>query len=651
MMKVEDERKEQNDSNSSLALQQAQQEEVFRTVTSSSVENNTASAFVSSSSSIVFAPAESSDSFVSCYDSSTFFSTTQLQSSSSCMLLSEPERFNCSPISSSPELVQTPIFIPESKSSKLSENDWKELRTLYQQYLTTTTAKSPSQRFPKENRNRLNGSPNVKSRHLKGNRSKPYIVQNISVRRALFELRTNSNSNNGNHSDHRVITVPNHNDSHNDNHNDNHNICPFSSWSSSPSPSPPSSSPALSPVVSCLISSSPSMNHHHHRHNDHSTSSFTTTFTSDAQLELQPSERLACNVPLESVHTIGVSEISSKSLEAPETSEYLKVPLQCVSLKEEDHRTIGRLCLTCQRKLHKDSFVHGFPSCGLQWDSLGPNDPLQTIMPAPYTFAEDPRQPQEEGPTAMILSGPSMSLKDFCDSKVPWFILEQQPFERQRKAYSKENRFLLPNPLVLVANENLARFLYSATVTVRLVGIHGEDLHTLQLRQRQNALLDGTLKATFDSEGRARLALRCLVTSEGRRVRLHFSVHGRLRTSHYESLCVPLYSAPFTVTSNRRSLDLHEPYLEALKPCSAMASEKSEVWIKGSHFLRNIRVYFDAIEATLIEKSDHVITCIAPPRTDLQEPLTVSVTVENINPKEKENRCLSKNFLEYTYLV
>jgi len=75
------------------------------------------------------------------------------------------------------------------------------------------------------------------------------------------------------------------------------------------------------------------------------------------------------------------------------------------------------------------------------------------------------------------------------------------------------------------------------------------------------------------------------------------------------------------------------------------------VWIKGSHFLRNIRVYFDAIEATLIEKSDHVITCIAPPRTDLQEPLTVSVTVENINPKEKENRCLSKNFLEYTYLV
>ena len=168
------------------------------------------------------------------------------------------------------------------------------------------------------------------------------------------------------------------------------------------------------------------------------------------------------------------------------------------------------------------------------------------------------------------------------------FKLLIEPYEKQRKAYRTENRFLLPNPLILKADECITKKLVYAVAKVKLVGQHGEDIEAMKVRQGQEQPIEGNLMKVFDSNGLARFSLKCSITSEKQRFRLLFTICYQLRseeeatpietssvssssmsssssplTSSDQSLMAIVVSEPFQVVSSRRLDSLGECLMES----------------------------------------------------------------------------------------
>lgn len=135
------------------------------------------------------------------------------------------------------------------------------------------------------------------------------------------------------------------------------------------------------------------------------------------------------------------------------------------------------------------------------------------------------------------------------------FILVEQPNDIQRKSYKKENRCLLPNPLIICLKEPLEEkeedspLILDGMVSLKLVNNDGSDLPP----HKQNALesIEGGLSHSLGDDHTTCFSVKVLQTSEGNLFRLVFNVTYRIQgQGEVEEQIV---SRPFAVYSNKHN--------------------------------------------------------------------------------------------------
>jgi len=206
------------------------------------------------------------------------------------------------------------------------------------------------------------------------------------------------------------------------------------------------------------------------------------------------------------------------------------------------------------------------------------------------------------------------------------FQLMVEPKEIQRKSYMNENRYLLPNPLVVQIKEEHAEYLQNTipSVSVTLVNLEGVELTGLK-----KAELHGVLAQKMVGT-RAQFMLKILDTAEGTKFRLRFTIDYELNGIKNQGI---ILSRPFMVYSNKRKTVKSHPIITAIKSTQGSFSRETEVWIKGTNFFKNMMVSFGDLPGKVLEVEDGLITVIAPARPDLNTTTTVSVKVFNRYPK------------------
>jgi len=221
------------------------------------------------------------------------------------------------------------------------------------------------------------------------------------------------------------------------------------------------------------------------------------------------------------------------------------------------------------------------------------------------------------------------------------FYLVHQPHEKQRKSYSRENRCLLPNPLVIkLKDQRECRKIEKGGVYARLVYENKEDL------EASKKVLDGELMKPLDGECKVQFSLKVNDTSESRKYRILFTIKFVMNGVIYEEL---VYSSPFSVTSNKRRQFVN-PKTFDLKPKEGLCTDEIEIWIKGRNFTErsSMLVKFGNKPGIITETEDNLLTCLVPPMA-VTEDTTVEVTVSNIHPKK--GLMTADAALQYKYLT
>jgi hypothetical protein len=151
-------------------------------------------------------------------------------------------------------------------------------------------------------------------------------------------------------------------------------------------------------------------------------------------------------------------------------------------------------------------------------------------------------------------NGPPLETTDNATTKNR-FILVEQPNDIQRKSYKKENRCLLPNPLIICMRELKEEerldpsHIMDGVVSLQLVNNDGSELPP----HKQNALesIEGGLTHPLGDDHTTCFSVKVLHTSEGNLFRLVFRVSYRLKTiGRIEETIV---SRPFAVYSNKHN--------------------------------------------------------------------------------------------------
>eukprot|EP01119_Soliformovum_irregulare_P006818 TRINITY_DN19241_c0_g1_i1.p1 TRINITY_DN19241_c0_g1~~TRINITY_DN19241_c0_g1_i1.p1 ORF type:complete len:336 (-),score=50.60 TRINITY_DN19241_c0_g1_i1:146-1153(-) len=136
------------------------------------------------------------------------------------------------------------------------------------------------------------------------------------------------------------------------------------------------------------------------------------------------------------------------------------------------------------------------------------------------------------------------------------FTLLEQPNSIQRKSYRKENRCLLPNPLIICLGESRQDVhkraptqVLNGTVTLRLVNADGTELPS----HKSNALesVEGGLTHNLDPDNTTCFSVKALQTSEGNLFRLIFDITYTLRTG--KQVEETIISKSFAVYSNKHN--------------------------------------------------------------------------------------------------
>jgi len=233
-----------------------------------------------------------------------------------------------------------------------------------------------------------------------------------------------------------------------------------------------------------------------------------------------------------------------------------------------------------------------------------------------------------------------------------FFYLVEQPEESQRKAYKNENRYLLPNPLV-IAQVKSTKFTESfpienCDVSVRLVHQNGEELES----SKQCKMLEGqkvkrmTASTPTGVDRRAEFSLKVKETSGRSKFRLLFTAHFTVNNIPCEQ---QILSNPFKVISNKKKAIYGRPKLTDLIPKRGFSNEETEVWIRGNFFCDRtmMNVKFGDKEASIIETEENLITCIAPIRTDLLSDTVVTVTVSSLHSTKGPLQCTKSIHFKY----
>lgn len=271
-----------------------------------------------------------------------------------------------------------------------------------------------------------------------------------------------------------------------------------------------------------------------------------------------------------------------------------------------------------------------------------------------------PSPPQQHSPQDTVSIAPTKRLLPLTPSDVATattrFVLRYQPNPNQRKSYSNENRYLLPNPTVLIAKEfllddqqqplydrSLYRKVVSGKAQVTMVDGFGD-----KLSKPPTTYLEGN-EDSLESELNAELGifeffLKVRENSGPNKFRLHFQVS--YTTEDGEVFSEEVVSNPFLVQSNK-SFFSKDPKLKSIIPASGPPSRSIEVWIRGRDFNeKGVSVTFDGIEGTVTEALPNLITVWTPLRPDLLESKRVPVSVSNLF---KQKTVPSEFHIDFTY--
>jgi hypothetical protein len=130
------------------------------------------------------------------------------------------------------------------------------------------------------------------------------------------------------------------------------------------------------------------------------------------------------------------------------------------------------------------------------------------------------------------------------------FKLLNQPKEKQRKSYKKENRYLLPNPLTILYAGTSPEKLFGK-VSVKLVSETGTELE-----DGKENMLDGILEKALDAEKKAQFSLKILGTSEGCKYCLQFNIRYYFLSNYPVAYQETILSNSFKVASNKKKIFL-----------------------------------------------------------------------------------------------
>lgn len=223
------------------------------------------------------------------------------------------------------------------------------------------------------------------------------------------------------------------------------------------------------------------------------------------------------------------------------------------------------------------------------------------------------------------------------------FKLFEHPEEHQRKAYKNENRYILPNPLVIMqvkpegVDMDCMPVLKDCEVSVRLVYLNGEELEN-----DKQGILEGTKHKPMvgsENEKKAEFSLKIQATSGKSKFRLCFTATYTCEGIKYKEI---IFSNSFKVISNKKKTTgttTVNPLLIDLIPRSGYATEETELWVRGCYFQdkQTTVVKIGDKQAKIIEIEDNLIVCQVPPRSDIQCETEVVVTVTNTAPQTGQN--------------
>eukprot|EP01116_Phalansterium_solitarium_P000115 TRINITY_DN10076_c0_g1_i2.p1 TRINITY_DN10076_c0_g1~~TRINITY_DN10076_c0_g1_i2.p1 ORF type:complete len:850 (-),score=146.21 TRINITY_DN10076_c0_g1_i2:149-2698(-) len=208
------------------------------------------------------------------------------------------------------------------------------------------------------------------------------------------------------------------------------------------------------------------------------------------------------------------------------------------------------------------------------------------------------------------------------------FALLEQPQTSQRKSYSNENRYLLPNPLTICLRnsdpESCNRTVLGGTVSAKLVDIDGNDV--TELKNCKLHCSDGLLTHALDSKLTANFALKVLGTSDCPAYCLKFIVSFHV-VGKRELETQEIVSTPFNIYSNRRPAK-ERPVVLCMKPDEGFSFRDTEVWIKGRGFNDKTCVSIGGRMVRISEHAGNLIITTAPARPDLPESEPTTVVVE-----------------------
>jgi len=225
---------------------------------------------------------------------------------------------------------------------------------------------------------------------------------------------------------------------------------------------------------------------------------------------------------------------------------------------------------------------------------------IWSCLDIPKPLSENPKiMPEKPQPVFTTIMPPTNITAITSEN---FFELLHQPNEKQRKSYRKENRCLLPNPITISQREKTPK-VDRGTVSVRIVYENREELE-----ESKQKILDGDLVKNFDAENKAQFALKILETSESRKFRLLFSIKFVSNGNLMEEV---ILSHPFSVTSNKKKLNIESPKVFDIKPKIGLATDETEVWIKGKQFTErtSMTVKFGGKPAKITETEENLITC------------------------------------------
>jgi len=226
------------------------------------------------------------------------------------------------------------------------------------------------------------------------------------------------------------------------------------------------------------------------------------------------------------------------------------------------------------------------------------------------------------------------------------FRLREQPKEKQRKSYSKENRFISPSPLFVVPTNPLTirQNIVQGNVSTKIVFENGTEIEP----QEESAIMDGNRIVPLNADFQAQFQLKLIQTRETK-FRLRFCVQGQMignRATYQEVF----YSLPFGVTTPRKSIK--RPSIINLHMKYGYCDRENEIWIKGKNFSeRNtMEVEFGGRQAKIIETDDRLLVCLTPIiDMELEKEKQVEVRVRNVCPFR--GNMDAERILTYTFLA